>query len=67
MQTSRKASVCPPPWFDTQHRSNISSCMSLLATHGSTVRAGVVAKRLGVSPNVVDRLRVAWRLLAIPE
>ncbi len=41
--------------------------MSLLATNGGTVRAGVVAKRLGVSPDVVDRLRLAGRLLAIPQ
>jgi hypothetical protein len=67
MQTSRKASVCPPTWFDTQHESIISTCMSLLAMHGGTVRAGAVAKRLGVSPDVVDRLRLAGRLLAMPE
>ena len=67
MQTSRKPSVSPPTWFDNQNQPNISSCMSLLATNGGTVRAGVVAKRLGVSPDVVDRLRVAGRLLAIPQ
>ena len=67
MQTSRKDSVRPPTWFDTEHQSNISGCMSLLATHGVTVRAGAVAKRLGVRPDVTDRLRLAGRLLAIPQ
>ena len=41
--------------------------MHLLDGAGGTVRAGAVAKRLGVPVGMVDHLRQAGRLLAIPD
>ena len=38
----------------------------LLTQDGGTVRAGVVAKRMGVTPATVEQLRSIGRLLAVP-
>ncbi len=46
---------------------NDGTLQHLLAAAGGTVRAGVVAKRLGVPAAMVDHLRQAGRLLAIPD
>ena len=42
-------------------------CMHLLDAAGGTVRAGAVAKRLGVPVAMVEQLRQAGRLLALPD
>lgn len=39
----------------------------VLQAEGGVVRAGVVAKRLGVPAPVVDQLRAGGRLLAVPD
>ncbi len=41
--------------------------MHLVDAAGGTVRAGTVAKRLGVPVALVEQLRQASRLLAIPD
>ena len=46
---------------------NDGTLQHLLAAAGGTVRAGAVAKRLGVPAAMVDQLRQAGRLLAIPD
>ena len=46
---------------------NDQTFQHLLDAAGGTVRAGAVAKRLGVPVGMVDHLRQAGRLLAIPD
>ena len=53
----------PPPVSPT----NLRTVMHLVDAAGGTVRAGAVAKRLGVPVAMVEQLRQAGRLLALPD
>ncbi len=53
----------PQPVSPTNHR----TVSHLVDAAGGTVRAGAVAKRLGVPVAMVDHLRQVGRLLALPD
>ncbi len=67
MTTTPVRSPAARPFQDGAVRENQYLVKHLLTVDGGTVRAGAVAKRFGVPVPVVERLRQAGRLLAVPD
>ncbi len=67
MTTTPVRSTTARPFPDGATRTNHHSVKQLLTVDGGTVRAGAVAKRLGVPVPVIEQLRQAGRLLAVPD
>src|SRR3954452_5398639 len=66
MSTSHSRSLSLNPWFDDRGSHERSTYLELIEASGGLVRAGAVAKRLGVAPEMIERLRLGGRLLAVP-
>ncbi len=65
MQTSRTGAAVPTASRTTPGSLATSRALDLMEARGGSVRAGAVAKRLGVPPAVVDQLRLTGRLLGV--
>ncbi len=66
MAKSRTRSIEREAWPDTP-RARPADSRSPLEAEGGAVRAGAVAKRLGVSPATVESLRLSGYVLAVPR
>src|SRR4051794_4064078 len=66
MPTSQSRSFNPASWLDDGYPREVSVYLELIEASGSLVRAGAVAKRLGIATQMVERLRQAGQLLAVP-
>ncbi len=67
MTTTLSRSTTPRPSPDGRRTPGQALPRHLLELEGGAVRAGAVAKRLGVPVALVDQLRQAGRLLAVPD
>ncbi len=67
MTTTPVRSTMTRPFQDGAARTNHAPVKHLLTLDGGAVRAGAVAKRFGVPVPVVEQLRRAGRLLALPD
>ncbi len=67
MTTTPVRSTMARPYQDGAAKTNHEPVKHLLTVDGGTVRAGAVAKRFGVPVPMVEQLRQAGRLLAVPD